>query len=382
MRITAVDAWPLSFAVPTEHQVSLGIGRTVKRDAVLVRVATDDGLVGWGEAHAGRAPTVIAELVLSTLRPLVLGAEAGDIEGLWERVYRVQLASHGTGAAAALALSGLDMALWDLKGKAAGLPLHALLGGVGGGTRGIPAYAGGISFGYGETSALVEEALDAQRAGYRALKLRVGQDLQTDLARVRAVREACGPDLDILVDANCAYTLDTARRAREAFGGHGVGWLEEPFPAHDHRSWLALGRVGRVPLAAGENHYLRFDFERLADDGVVTVWQPDLSKCGGLTEAQRIAALAATLGVRIHPHTSVTGLNVAATLHFLAAIPNPGYFEADYSRHNPLRTALCAPVVALAADGTMRPPAGPGLGVTIDEAGLARYPVVRGAGYV
>jgi L-alanine-DL-glutamate epimerase-like enolase superfamily enzyme len=379
MKITAVDAFPLSFAVPPEHQVSLGIGRTVKRDAVLVRVATDEGLVGWGEAHAGRAPTVIAELIESTLRPLALGADATDVEGLWERVYRLQLASHGTGAAAALALSGLDLALWDLRGKAACLPVHALLGAT---PQPVPAYAGGISFGYGDTATLVDEALAAQAAGYRALKLRVGQDLATDVARVRAVREACGPTLDLLVDANCAYTLDTARRAREAFGDYGVGWLEEPFPAHDHRSWLALGRAGRVPLAAGENHYLRFDFERLADDGVVTVWQPDLSKCGGLTEALRIAALAAGQGIRIHPHTSVTGLNVAATLHFLAAIPNPGYFEADHSRHNPLRTALCAPVVGLTPDGTILPPTGPGLGVGIDEAALARYPVVRGAGYV
>jgi len=379
MKITAVDAFPLSFAVPPEHQVSLGIGRTIKRDAVLVRVATDAGLVGWGESHAGRAPTVIAELIASTLRPLALGADADDIDGLWQRVYRLQLASHGTGAAAALALSGLDMALWDLRGKAARQPLHALLGGA---PRAIPAYAGGISFGYGTPEALVEEALAAQRQGYRAVKLRVGHDLGTDIERVRAVRAACGAALDILVDANCAYTVDTARQARAAFADLSVGWLEEPFPAHDFRAYRALGAAGRVPLAAGENHYLRFDFERLADDGVVSVWQPDLSKCGGLSEALRIAKLAGERGISIHPHTSVTGLNVAATLHFLAAIPNAGYFEADHSRHNPLRTALCAPVSDIAPTGALQPPSGHGLGVTVDESLLASFPVVRGAGYV
>jgi len=379
MKITAVDAFPLSFAVPPEHQVSLGIGRTIKRDAVLVRVTTDAGLVGWGEAHAGRAPTVIAELIMSTLRPLALGADADDIDGLWQRVYGLQLASHGTGAAAALALSGLDMALWDLRGKAARLPLHTLLGGA---PRAIPAYAGGISFGYGTPEALVEEALAAQRQGYGAIKLRVGHDLASDIARVRAVRDACGAALDILVDANCAYSLETARQARAAFAELDVGWLEEPFPAHDFRAYRGLGAAGRVPLAAGENHYLRFDFERLADDGVVSVWQPDLSKCGGLSEALRIARLADEHGIRIHPHTSVTGLNVAATLHFLAAIPNAGYFEADHSRHNPLRTALCAPVVDVAATGTVTPPSGHGLGVSVDEAMLASFPVVRGAGYL
>jgi len=379
MKITAVDAFPLSFAVPPELQVSLGIGRTIKRDAVLVRVATDAGLVGWGESHAGRAPTVIAELITSTLRPLALGADADDIDGLWQRVYGLQLASHGTGAAAALALSGLDMALWDLRGKAARQPLHALLGGA---PRAIPAYAGGISFGYGAPEALVDEALAAQRRGYRAIKLRVGHDLESDIERVRAVRAACGAALDILVDANCAYALETARRARAAFAESGVGWLEEPFPAHDFRAYLALGAAGRVPIAAGENHYLRFDFERLGDDGVVTVWQPDLSKCGGLSEALRIAKLAEARGIVIHPHTSVTGLNVAATLHFLAAIPNAGYFEADHSRHNPLRTALCAPVVEVDAAGAVTPPSGHGLGVSVDETMLASFPVVRGAGYV
>lgn len=379
MRITGLTAFPLSFAVPESLQVSLGIGRTVKRDAVLVRVDAEGGLSGWGEAHAGRAPSVIAELLHSTLRPLVLGRDAADIDGIWQRVYRVQLASHGTGAAAALALSGLDMALWDLKSKAAGVPLYALLGGA---ARDIPAYAGGISFGYGPLEALLDEAQGACTAGYRALKLRVGQDVAQDLARVRAVRARCGNALDLLVDANCSYTLPDAARARDGYGELGVGWLEEPFPAPDFRAYRALGKPGRVPLAAGENHYLRYDFERLADDDVVTVWQPDLSKCGGLSEALRIARLAEALDIRIHPHTSVTGLNVAATLHFLAAIPNGGYFEADYSRYNPLRTALCTPVVEPDAHGNVRPPEGIGLGVEIDVAQLANYPVVRGAGYL
>lgn len=379
MRITGLVALPLSFAVPAALQVSLGIGRTVKRDAVLVRVDTEAGISGWGEAHAGRAPSVIAELLDSTLRPLVVGADARDIAGLWERIYRVQLASHGTGAAAALALSGLDMALWDLNARAAGQPLHALLGGE---ARDIPAYAGGISFGYGPLEDLLEETRRALAAGYRAVKLRVGQDVTLDLERVRAVRALAGPALEILVDANCSYSLPDARRARAAYAELGVGWLEEPFAAPDFRAYRALGKPGQVPLAAGENHYLRFDFERLADDGVVTVWQPDLSKCGGLSEALRIARLADEHGIRVHPHTSVTGLNVAATLHFLSSIPNGGYFEADFSRYNPLRTELCAPVIDIDGAGRVRPPPGPGLGVTVDAALLTRYPVLRGAGYL
>lgn len=378
MRIAHVTAFPLSCPIPLPLQVSLGIGRTVKRDAVLVKIETDAGLTGWGEAHAGRAPTVIAELIDSTLAPVLLGESADNIAALWQRLYRLQLASHGTGAAAALAISGIDMALWDLRGKAAGLPLHVLLGGE---RRAIPAYAGGISFGYGTLDELLVEARAAKAAGYRALKLRLGLDVATDIERVRALRIELGSDFEVLTDANCSFDLDTARKVRAALDALGVGWLEEPFPAADFQAYRALGSAGATPLAAGENHYLLGDFERLADDAVVRLWQPDLSKCGGISEALRIAALAASVGARLHPHTSVTGLNVAASLHWLSALPNPGYFEADFSRYNPLRTELCSPVAMPDAEGRFLPPTGPGLGVEVDEAALVRFPAIRGAGY-
>jgi L-alanine-DL-glutamate epimerase-like enolase superfamily enzyme len=378
VKIRAIEAFALSCPIPETEQVSLGIGRTVKRDAVLVKITTDGGLVGWGEAHAGRAPTVIAELVHSTLAPAMLGQPADDIAGIWARLYRLQLASHGTGAAAALAISGIDMALWDLRGKAVGLPLYALLGGE---HKVIPAYAGGISLGYGSLEALLEEAQAAVAAGYRALKLRLGQDPATDIARVEAVRKTLGSAVDILTDANCSYTVEAAREVRAALDELEAGWLEEPFSAHDFKAYAALGGAGRTPLAAGENHFLLSDFERLADDGVVRLWQPDVSKCGGLSEALRIAQLADRLGIWVHPHTSVSGLNMAASLHFLAALPNAGYYEADYSRWNPLRTEVCSPVLAPDANGAFSPPTGPGLGVEVDEDALRHYPPLRGAGY-
>ena len=129
MKIADVTAYPLSFAIPKKFQVRLGIGAAVKRDCVLVRVATDDGLVGWGEAHTGRAPGAVAQLANTTLRSLVSGMEASDVVGVWDRVYKMQFASHGMGAAAAIAMSGIDMALWDIRGKAVGWPLYRLLGG-------------------------------------------------------------------------------------------------------------------------------------------------------------------------------------------------------------------------------------------------------------
>ena len=144
MRIADIRAVPISFPVPPRQSVRLGIGRSVKRDAVLVRVETDDGHVGWGEAHHGRCPGAIAKLIDTTMRELVLGMDAFDVDGVWARVYKMQLASHGMGAAAALALSGLDLALWDMRCQATGWPLYRLLGGS---AKPIKAYAGGIALG-------------------------------------------------------------------------------------------------------------------------------------------------------------------------------------------------------------------------------------------
>ena len=379
MIIQSVAAFPLSCAVPPQFQVSLGIGRTIKRDTVLVRVADDAGLVGWGEAHAARAPTVIAELINSTLGPLVQGLEVEDSAALWNKVYRAQLASHGTGAAAAIALSGIDLACWDLRGRHAQVPVWRLLGGS---ARAIPAYAGGISLGYQPLAALVTEARGLVALGYRALKLRIGQRVVDDLARIAALREAVGPSVELMVDANCAYTVADVRAIMEGLVRQRVAWLEEPFPAHAHRDYLALKDLGGVPIAAGENHYTRFDFERLQDDGVVSIWQPDLSKTGGLSEALHIARLAAQAGIALCPHTSVTGLNIGATLNFLCSIPNAGYFEADCAVSNPLRTELTLPSAELASNGTFSAPRGVGLGAAVIEALFARFPVIAGAGYL
>ena len=380
MRIADVQAYAVSFPVPPEASVRLGIGRAVKRDAVVVKVTTDDGAVGWGESHHGRSPGAVAHHVNTTLRQLVLGLDAKDVVGVWARIYRYQLGSHGLGAATAIAMSGLDMALWDIRGKVAGWPLYRLLGGA---ARAVPAYAGGVSLGYQDPAALVEEAQAVVAQGYRALKLRVGDTPERDLARVAAVRRALGDEIVILTDANTGYSVADARRAMPGLEAHGVGWLEEPFPPHDHRAYAQAATFARVPLAAGENHYTRYEFHRLVEDRVISILQPDLSKTGGVTEALRIAALASAWKLPIHPHTSMTGLNMAATIHLLAAIDNAGFFEGDVSRGNLFRDRLVHPApYTVDAAGCVRPLEKPGLGLEVDEEFLRRHPVIEGPAYV
>src|SRR4051812_27053066 len=379
MKIVDVRGYPTSFPIPASNRVALGIGTAVKRDAVVVKVTTDQGLVGWGEAHHGRAHTAVAKLIETTLKQLVLGMDADDVTGVWEKMYRFQLASHGMGAGACLALSGIDMALWDIRGKMFKLPLYRLLGGR---SRPIPAYAGGVSLGYQDPASLAEEAQPVVRSGYKAIKLRIGDTVTRDIERVAMVRKIFGSELAILSDANTGYTVADARAAMPALDELNVGWLEEPFPAHDYRSYREAARYGRLPLAAGENHYTRFEFNRVIEDGAITILQPDLSKTGGITEALRIAALASSWKLPIHPHTSMTGLNMAATIHFLAAIDNGGYFEADISKNNLFRDKLVSTPYEIDADGNVLPLEAHGLGVEVDEGFLQAHPVIEGPAYV
>jgi L-alanine-DL-glutamate epimerase-like enolase superfamily enzyme len=379
LRIAEIRAFPVSFPVPPEHRVTLGIGTAVKRDAVVVKVTTAGGLVGWGESHHGRAHTAVAKLIETTLRQLVLGMDAADVVGVWKRIYDRQLASHGMGAGACLAMSGIDMALWDIRGKAAGMPLYRLLGGS---SRPVPAYAGGVSLGYQPPEKLVEEVRKSLDAGYKAVKLRVGDSPARDLERVAAVRRACGDAVAILTDANTGCSVEDARRLMPGLDELGVGWLEEPFPAHDTRSYRLARGFGRTPLAAGENHYTRFEFSRVIEEGAITILQPDLSKTGGITEALRIAALASAWKLPIHPHSSMTGINHAASIHFLAAIDNGGYFEGDVSRDNRLRDELCSTPWRVDRDGDVRPLEGSGLGLEVSEEFLAKHPPIEGPGYI
>jgi L-alanine-DL-glutamate epimerase-like enolase superfamily enzyme len=379
LRIADIKAYPISFRIPPENRVALGIGTAVKRDAVLVKITTDEGLVGWGEAHHGRAHTAVAKLIETTLRQLVLNLDPFDVVGVWDRMYRFQVASHGMGAGACLAMSGIDMALWDIRGKALGVPLCRLLGGS---RKPIPAYAGGVSLGYQPPQALVDEARKCVEQGYKAVKLRVGDAVPKDVQRMSAVREAFGDELVILADANIGYRPDDVRRVMPAMDELGIAWLEEPFPAQDYRSYREAKSWGRTPLAAGENHYTRFEFNRVIEDGAITLLQPDLSKTGGVTEALRIAALASAWKLAVHPHSSMTGLNHAASIHFLAAIDNGGYFEGDVSRANRFRDELVENPGAIDRDGNVWPLDKPGLGLEVNEEFLKKHPPIEGPGYI
>lgn len=214
------------------------------------------------------------------------------------------------------------------------------------------------------------------------MKLRVGDRPERDVARVSAIRKAFGFGLAIFVDANTGYGIDDVRKVMPAYEELDVGWLEEPFAANDYRSYGRAAGLGKVPLAAGENHYTRFEFARLIDDGAVSILQPDLSKAGGVTEVLRIAHAASTWRLPICPHTSVTGISRAATIHLLKSIDNAGYFEADVSRGNVFRGGMTSPPYSILADGTVALPDVLGIGIEVDDAFIKAHPFVAGRNFV
>ena len=379
LKITQITAIPLSYRLPEGKTVTLGIGSTIKRDTIIVRVETSEGIMGYGEAHPGRSPGAIVSLIHNTLSPLLVGMDATDCNGAWQRVYRMQISSHGLGAGACLALSGIDMALWDIRGKAAKMPLYELLGGT---RKRIPAYAGGIALGFQLAESLVEEAREYVDQGYGAIKLRIGDTAKNDIERIIKVRKALGDDIDILTDANTAYQISDVRRVMPVLADIQAGWLEEPFACNDFASYLEAAKItSLVPIAAGENHYTRFEFGQMLLANAVKVWQPDLSKTGGITEGLRIANMASAFSIPLNAHSSATGLNHAATLHFLSAIENSGYFEACVSKFNPLRD-MFGTIFKIGSDGCVEPPTGHGLGIDVDESIFEKYPPIDGPGYL
>lgn len=376
LTIEKVEGIPVSADLPAP--VKMGLGYALKREAVVVKITTSSGLVGYGEAHHCRAPEAVATIVNTVVNDYIKGFDAMEGIRVWNHVYRNHVMTHGTGAAGVCALSGFDMAVWDLRAKAAGWPLYKLLGGQ---SKSIPAYAGGVSLGYGEPSALVDHVAGFVAAGYTAVKIRIGEGVAPDRARVEAARRAF-PDLTLLADANSRYTLDDFRAVLPTLEAAGVSWIEEPFPADRRHDYARAASFTHIPIAAGENHYLRYDFGRLAEEGAVTVFQPDASKVGGVMELVRVAAIASAANLTVSPHTSVTGLNMAATVHLLASLDNAGWFEADTATGNGLRTELCSTSFEVGSDGGVRPLDGVGLGVEIDEDYLRKHPPTPGPAFV
>lgn len=373
-KIKRIQAFALS--CPTPGGAVFAVGRSAKRDMVLVRIETECGIVGYGEAHHAQTPSTIAAFINDALGPSLIGMDAHETEAIWDKSYRHYIATHGPGAAAVIGLSGVDLALWDIKGKDLGQPVYRLLGGK---SRPIRAYAGGISLGFQPVDDLKREIEGFIARGYDFMKLRVGDTLEKDLERVSAVRAAFGPEITLAADAGTRYrTADVARIAEVCEAGR-LAWLEEPFTPDNLPGYRRLRDLTATPLAAGENHFTRHELRTLISEEVIQFVQADCCKTGGITEILKIAALAGAWHLQFAPHTSASVLSTAASTHVLSVAPNAFIYEADVSAINAFRDELGTPFEIV--DGTILAPDAPGLGVEIDDTVIEKYPFIPGASY-
>ena len=376
-KITNITA--TAHSIPFEGgAIRFGLGTNLKRDAVIVRVVDDEGHVGIGEAHNAQNPTAMVEIIERGLGTLLIGWDPLDSEGIWERLRCQQLVTHGLGAGSIIGLSGIDIALWDLKGKILEQPIYRLLGGA---KKKIRAYAGGLSLGFQPVHELEQEVARLIEQGYTAIKMRVGDLVQRDAERIGHIRRTFGEGLDIAVDAATRYDMRDIPEVIRYCEDNRVFWLEEPFTPDNTQAYAELRCRTSIPIAAGENHYGRYAFRDLFEARAISICQADITKSGGFTEVKKIADMAAAFHLLMAPHTSHSVISAAGNAHLLCAIPNGILYEADVAKVNPFRTELSKSPYGV-VDGMIEPPAGPGLGIELDESVLERYPAIPGPCYV
>src|SRR5215471_14659792 len=288
------------------------------RTALIVEIVTDQGLVGWGECYG---PAGINAGVVAAMQPPLVGQDPMRSEWLWHEIYS-RFRDHGQKGSIIQGLSGIDVALWDLKGKFLGQPVHRLMGGPM--RTAVDAYATGLYRRETETPEvyLAEEAKSYCDEGFKAVKLKVGYGVAEDTRVARAVREAIGPSVGLMIDANHAYDAVEAIRLGRQVQSLDIGWFEEPVPPEDIAGHRAVKAAVAIPIASGECEFTRFGFRELLATRAVDIVQPDTCSAGGLSECKKIADMAAAHGVRYVPHVWGTGVALAAALQLLAVLPS------------------------------------------------------------
>lgn len=357
--------------VPLDKPVTFSTRTVTAREYCLVRVQSSDGHEGIGYCYSvNTSGRLLAVAVTELLAPLLIGKDSLRVEGLWREMYQEALLQ-GRAGCVMRALSALDIALWDLNARSVGLPLYQFLGANLSGR--VPAYASGGYYWPGKTAqVLADEMLDYVKSGFTAVKMKVGRESPAkEEERVAAVREAIGPDVHLMLDANNAWPdLPTAMTYMQRLEAYRPYWIEEPFSPDDIENHARLARATSVTVATGEVEAGRWRFKALMDQGAAGVLQTDATVCGGITEWRRIAATAASYGISVSPH-AWHDIHV----HLVASAPNATYAEFMPDDHIVnFRRLIDHQLVA--DNGNLLLPATPGLGFHFDAEAVARYGIV------
>ncbi len=366
---------------PLAEPFAFSQGWVHQRSATLVEVITDEGISGWGEAFAQglEPPEIAAAVIQHALRPLLIGADPLDTEVLWHTCYH-RTRDYGRKGSVVAGISAVDMALWDIAGKARGVPVWKLLGGRF--RDRVQPYATGFYRiqGQGEAQRLAEEALRHHEAGFSLMKVKLGFGVDDDIACMHAIGKAIqGKPIRLMIDTNHAYGRAEALRLGRALAEFDLLWYEEPVVPEDIGGYVEMRQQLTMPIAGGENEHTLFGFQQLLAAGALDIAQPDMGSCGGITAARHIIALAQAMGVRVNPHVWGSAIAQAASLQVIAAVPVAHHalfatqpvLEYDRSSH-PFRQLLVQQPLML-RDGWVDIPDRPGLGIEVNREVIRQY---------
>jgi len=379
MKISNLDVFVLK--TPLETPFAFSQGWVHQRSATLVRVTTDNGLVGWGEAFTQglEPPEIAAAAINHAFKPLVMGCNPLDTCVLWHKMY-AHSRDFGRKGSVVSAISAIDIALWDITGQFYSQPIYQLLGGAQ--RKQVQPYATGFyrTTGKNESSRLAQEAMDHRDAGFRAMKVKLGFGLSDDIQVMQAIHDALGDNtIELMVDTNHAYGRVDALQLGKALEAFNVRWYEEPVVPEDTEGYKELRSKLTIAIAGGENEHTAYGFNQLFKQNALDIAQPDIGSCGGITAMRDIIGMAQANGVQVNPHVWGAAVAQAASLQVMAALPVTHHslfpteplLEYDRSEHPFRQQLIDTPWQVI--DGLVAIPNGPGLGININMEVVEAY---------
>ena len=339
------------------------------RKICIVKIICDNGIVGWGEAYG---PATVVKESVNYIKQNIIGMNPLDSDIIWSTLFR-RVHDYGRSGVFVSAISAIDIALWDIKGKYHKLPVSTLLGGSY--RKKIRAYATGLYFSDSKTLTddLCNEAMEYVNEGFKSIKMKVGLNIKSDVNNVKAVRNTIGPDIELMIDSNHAYSYDEALKLSKKLEDQDIKWFEEPLSPEFYDQYSDFKSKSSIPVAAGECEYLRYGFQKLLDKNCIDFLQMDICSCGGLTEAKRISALSSAKGVKVIPHTWGSGIAFYTAINFISNLePIPGrlYNEDAYVEYDRTENKIRENIIKnniIVKDGYISVNHKPGLGIDVDE---------------
>jgi len=371
MKIKNLETFQLS--APLEIPFGWSQDTISSRSVGLVKITTDDGLVGWGEGCGGPSAAVVEDI----LAPLIVGENPTNRLKLWQKMFHTLYNANLAVGYGGSAISAIDTALWDITGKILGLPIYDLLGGKI--RNSVPVYATGLYYTEGELpTRLLSEAKGYVESGFIGMKTKIGGlKIEEDVNRVKAIRDEIGPDIKLMVDANQAYNASSAIRIGQKLEPLDLVWFEEPVNAQDIEGYLSVKSSLPMAIAGGENLRTRYEFQQFLSRRAYDIVQPDIINVGGISEMRNVAMTANTMGIQVNPHVWGSPIMIAASLHVASTLPpcppsgNPEPFVQEtvmeYDRTPSAIRDDISPETFVLTNGRLEVPTGPGLGITVDE---------------